>query len=470
MGRRRNPALPCIETMLAGRVFHHFYVRPVDLVDEWTLSVAREAALQSEHASPRRPSRVPSNLNPAAALIRRRGRRSYVPEVSMPATRSKPSRSRYCPAPRTADSVADLSRLNASNPIGRCNKRYVLRRIIAMNNDRHALREKKVSYKTMYERDHELQLFFNTLWSLPQWVAVDPRSLRPKHMIAVFDEWHAQGLSAKTLTNRLSSLRTFAFWIGKRGLVEAASNLGLDVKGLRTSQVATRDKSWSAMGVDVKWVIAEAEKWCPFVAASIELEWVFGLRRRESVMSFPHEGVVPIDEARFYTGNREGISHVFNVVGAKGKRPRQLPIETDEQWAAIHRAQALVAPGQPLGRPGKLLEANLSWMDHVLAKIGITKKKLGVTGHGLRHQKFNDDHERITGEPSPVRGGKPVDPEVDKAARDYIAEIAGHGRRQIVSAYCGSRRGRTADTANEASRSEQSATGVESQVESEEKT
>src|SRR5437016_2905121 len=46
MGRRCNPALPCIETMLAGRVFHHFYVRPVDLVDEWTLSVAREAALQ----------------------------------------------------------------------------------------------------------------------------------------------------------------------------------------------------------------------------------------------------------------------------------------------------------------------------------------------------------------------------------------------------------------------------------------
>ena len=336
-----------------------------------------------------------------------------------------------------------------------------------MNNDRHALREKKVSYKTMYERDRELQLFFSTLWSLPQWVAVDPRSLRPKHMIAVFDQWRAQGLSAKTLTNRLSSLRTFAFWIGKRGLVEAASNLGLDVKGLRTSQVATRDKSWRSLGVDVKCVIAEAEKRCPFVAASVELEWVFGLRRRESVMSFPHEGVVPIAEARFSAGNKEGVSYVFDVVGAKGKRPRQVPIETDEQWAAIRRAQALVAPDQPLGRPGKSLKTNLSWMDRVLARIGITKKKLGVTAHGLRHQRFNDDFERITGEPSPVRGGKVVDLETDRASRDYIAEVAGHVRRQIVSAYCGSqvrnRKNRKTSIADEASEAEKSVASIESE-------
>ncbi len=78
-------------------------------------------------------------------------------------------------------------------------------------------------------------------------------------------------------------------------------------------------------------------------------------------------------------------------------------------------------------------------MDRVLAKIGITKKNLGVTGHGLRHQGLNDQYEKITGEPSAVRGGKPVDREFDAAARDHIAEIAGHGRRQIVSAYLGKR-------------------------------
>jgi integrase len=381
----------------------------------------------------------------------------------MPTNRSNPSRSRYRPERRTDDSVADLTKLDAANPIGRCNKRYVLRRVIAMNNDRHALLEKKVSYKTMHERKGELHLFFETLWSLPRYVAVDPRSLRPKHVIAVFAQWRGRGLSAKTLNNRLSSLRTFAFWIGKRGLVEAAGNLGLDVNSLRTSQVATRDKSWRSLGVDVKWVIAEAEKRCPYVAASIVLEDAFYLRRRESMMSFPHEGVVPIDEARFYTGSKEGFSHAFTVRGAKNGRPRQLPVETEEQWAAIRRAQALVPPGQPLGRPGKSLQANLAWMDRVLAEIGITKKRLGVTGHGLRHQGLNDRYEKITGEPSAVRGGKPVDRDVDAAARDHIAEIAGHGRRQIVAAYCGKRvRGRVAGAADEATASDESTTSIES--------
>lgn len=370
----------------------------------------------------------------------------------MPTNRSNRSRSRYRPARRTQDSVADLSRLDAANPIGQCNKRWVLRRIIAMNNDRHALREKKVSYKTMQEREGELGLFFNTLWSFPEYRSVDPRSLRPKHTVAVFAAWRARGLSAKTLTNRVSSLRTLAFWLGKRGLVETAVNVGLDLKGLRVSQVATRDKSWSSAGIDVAAVIAAAERRCPYVAASIALEAAFGLRRKESVMIHPHEGVVPIEQAPSYIDRPEGVTHVFLVVGAKGGRPRAVPITTEEQWAALRRAQALVAPGQPLGRPGKSLQANLSWMDRVLRRIGITAKESGVTGHGLRHQRCNDEYERITGEPSPVRGGKAVDRDLDKRAREHIAEIAGHGRTQPVSAYCGSpvRSGRSSRAAGAA--------------------
>jgi integrase len=354
-------------------------------------------------------------------------------------------RSSYRPERRTQESVADLSPLNAAHPIDKSNKHWVLSRIIAMNNDRHALREKTVSYKTMQERRAELRLFFNTLWSTRRYRSVDPRSLRSKHLIAVIAAWRAEGLAVKTLANRLSSLRTFAFWIGKRGLVKTAVGCGLDLSGLRVSQVATRDKSWSAAGVDVAAVIAEAEKRCAYVAASIGLMAAFGLRRRESVMSFPHEGVVPIERARFYADRPEGVTHVFSVKGAKGGRPREVPITTEAQWAALRRAQALVAPGQPMGRPGKSLKTNLGWMDHVLAELGITRKRRGVTAHGLRHQRFNDEYERITGEPAPVRGGKPVDRALDRQARECIAEVAGHGRRQVVSAYCGSPRRRRND-------------------------
>jgi len=45
-----------------------------------------------------------------------------------------------------------------------------------------------------------------------------------------------------------------------------------------------------------------------------------------------------------------------------------VPLTTEEQWAALRHAQALVAPGQPLGRPGKSLKANPSWLDRERAK------------------------------------------------------------------------------------------------------
>jgi site-specific recombinase XerC len=40
-------------------------------------------------------------------------------------------------------------------------------------------------------------------------------SLRGKHIEALAKDWHTRGLSASTLQNSLSILRTFAEWIGK---------------------------------------------------------------------------------------------------------------------------------------------------------------------------------------------------------------------------------------------------------------
>ena len=345
------------------------------------------------------------------------------------------NRTRYRPARRTPDSVADLSRLP---PIGQAHKRWVLRRIINLNNDRHALREKAVSYKTMEERYGELQRFFEALWSQQLYRKVDPRSLRPKHIAVVLARWRSVGLSPNTLRNRISVLRTFSFWIGKRGLVETAVRQGLlDLSGLAVSQVAKEDKSWWPRGIDVQAIIEAAAKHCVYVAASSALMDAFGLRVKESVMTHPHEDVVPIEPDEFDDAWPPGVTHALDVRGAKGDRPRRIPIETEKQWAALRRAQALVAPGQPMGRPGRTLKANLEHVYRVLGKIGITRKKLGVTAHGLRHQRCNDEFEIVTGEPSPVRGGRPIDAELERAARDKIATMAGHVRRQIVASYLG---------------------------------
>jgi hypothetical protein len=70
----------------------------------------------------------------------------------------------------------------------------------------------------------------------------------------------------------------------------------------------------------------------------------------------------------------------------------------------------------------------------------VTKKELGVTLHGLRHERLQDIHEEITGEPCAIRGGKleNIDPELELKARHIMTTEAGHARLDITTAYSGS--------------------------------
>jgi integrase len=70
-----------------------------------------------------------------------------------------------------------------------------------------------------------------------------------------------------------------------------------------------------------------------------------------------------------------------------------------------------------------------------MERFGVTKKDLGVTPHGLRHQYAADKYRDSTGSPPPVNGGGAVEPELDIATRRNIAERLGHGRVQITNAY-----------------------------------
>ena len=83
-----------------------------------------------------------------------------------------------------------------------------------------------------------------------------------------------------------------------------------------------------------------------------------------------------------------------------------------------------------------------SHFTYIMAKMGITRKDLGVTAHGLRHQRLNDIFEEVAGVPSPVRqaGGRIVmgDPELWKQAQQKVSNVGGHARLSISSAYTGS--------------------------------
>jgi hypothetical protein len=57
----------------------------------------------------------------------------------------------------------------------------------------------------------------------------------------------------------------------------------------------------------------------------------------------------------------------------------------------------------------------------------------------LRHQFAGRVYALSSGVLPPVAGGPVVDAALDIRARDTISEQLGHGRRQIVNAYCGKR-------------------------------
>ena len=85
------------------------------------------------------------------------------------------------------------------------------------------------------------------------------------------------------------------------------------------------------------------------------------------------------------------------------------------------------------------LKQSLKRFDNVMQKVGITKRQLGVTAHGLRHQFAHDFHIELAGVQAPVRGGDIcVDPEILKAALLEIARQLGHSRPQITNVYLGS--------------------------------
>ena len=75
----------------------------------------------------------------------------------------------------------------------------------------------------------------------------------------------------------------FSGWIGKSGVVrEPEFYVGADSPHAHRSEVATEDRSWSAMNVDIAAKIAEIARFDHWVGLQLELEAGFGLRGKEA--------------------------------------------------------------------------------------------------------------------------------------------------------------------------------------------
>jgi integrase len=258
----------------------------------------------------------------------------------------------------------------------------------------------------------------------------DAKNLKGKHLVALGKEWERQALEGKlkpsTIQGKFSVLRVFAHWIGKDGMVEA-TNKYVDLALVKRSSVCTHDLSWLAQGVDVAAKLAEVGQKDERVGLQLWLEFESGLRGKEAMMVRP------------YLADKGTYLDVS--VGTKGGRPRAVPINTAEQRALLDEAKAFAATkDSSTSDPSRSLA---QWKNHyyyVLRSCGISRKN-GITAHGLRYAYANNRYKELSGQDSPVRGGKLVNREDDRAARIQVAEELGHSRESITTHYLGRDKG-----------------------------
>ena len=328
------------------------------------------------------------------------------------------------------------------------------------HNDWHTRQDKVVAFATRQARRQGLFRIFVLLHKLGY--KTRPKNFGQRHLQALMAYWTAQQLptqsqpkvasriprrdkpfSAAYIQQQISFLRAYAAWIGKPGLVKAAQVYADDPQLVKRSYCAKVDRSWAANGVDAVAMTERVRLIDQHVATQLRLMVAFGLRRKEAVMFSPGAAEVP---AYALPGNHPpGERYVCFLRikrGTKGGRLRFAAIRTEEQRSALAEATAL-ARGKHghVGRPGLSLKQSLDLFSNVVRQVGLTKKELGVTPHGLRHQFAGDLFFDIAHVRAPVRGGDALsDPDALQDAYRQVARQLGHNRPQISNAYLGSPR------------------------------
>lgn len=285
-------------------------------------------------------------------------------------------------------------------------------------------RERSVSMATETKYVQAITLFMETLADKNMRIR-NLSEMSQKHLVLVMQEWEARKLSAGTLSTRFSCIARFYGWLGKNLTVKSVKDTLLDPEAGKRSFSAVVPKAWDKVGVDMARLLPQVEALCPYSAVYLVLAREFGLRVQEAAALRPVENDM---------GSYLSITH-----GAKGGRGRAIPIDTPVQRRALEIAKAAAHPRTGLLRAsGKTIHQSIAAFYRVMNKVGITRKHMGVTAHGLRHEYANSIYAAHAGVDAPVNGGLAPDRQTELKARKVVTENLGHGRLSVTTAYTGS--------------------------------
>ena len=269
------------------------------------------------------------------------------------------------------------------------------------------------SYGTQVQRERVLTLIANQLHGLG-FRQMHAKSLRPKHVEALTALWLESNVAAGTMKNRMSALRWWAAKVNKQNVV-ARSN---DHYGLPRRQYANGANRAGTLDTDKLDRITD-----PHLRISLELQREFGLRREEAIKIRPHIA-------------DKGGTLWLKPSWTKGGRPREVPIRTKAQRAALDQARALAGTGS-LIPSHKTYKQQLKLYEGQCTRAGLSRM------HGLRHAYAQRRFEELTGFKAPLAGGpkrsalSADERALDQKARAVISQELGHNRERITVAYLG---------------------------------
>lgn len=336
--------------------------------------------------------------------------------------RARPPVSTFRRRPEEADAKTAIARAvahRAGDPWGQLTVFFRTFRIPAAQG-----RKRSVSTATETRYVQAITLLIETLGGMNIRIQNLPE-LSQKHLVLVMREWESRELSPSTLATRFSCIARFYGWLGKTLTVQSVKDTLVNPDAAVRRYSAVEPKAWDRVGVELTRVLPQVEAICPYCAVYLLMSREFGLRVQEAAAIKPDE----CDR-----GNYLHITH-----GAKGGRGRAIPVDTPGQRRALDIAKAAANPRTGLLRAsGKTIQQARSSFYKVMAKVGITKKQLGVTAHGLRHEYANAIYAAEAGVDAPVNGGIAPDRETELRARKVVTENLGHGRIAVTTAYTGS--------------------------------
>jgi len=230
------------------------------------------------------------------------------------------------------------------------------------------------------------------------------KDMKTAHVNRYFAELRDKGLSAGRMANHATAMRMLCRMMGKGGIVASNRELGC------ARDIANRTKH-SDERINPGRVAEVRAQLSKNNRIAYDMARQFGLRQKETLLS---HRIVSRDNAEYLV-----------VEGAKGGRPREVKILTDEQRCVLQDNHEYRAENN-----GKLIDSTqglrqgLKKMQNELAEAGALRTS-GANIHALRREWIIEQCQQIVSTPKADR----------EDLLKELVEAIGHGRIEVIRAY-----------------------------------